>query len=137
MNGGSIIVNSIATGWLTAGIGEDGGGGTITVNDGYINVNAPLAHALYLRSVSYINGGTIECNDSHLVTSMVEFKTYFGVNEDGIGVTFVGGIKSYSQLNLLLSEGLGYYDADGNLIEIADDVTEILDKGDITIKRIN
>lgn len=137
MNGGSIIVNNISNGWLSAGIGEDGGGGTVTINDGYIKVNAPIADALYLRSVTYINGGTIECNHYHMVVSLQELEVHFGVNEDGVGVTFVGGIKCLISLNLLLPEGFGYYDADGNLIEIADDVTEILDKGDVTVKRIN
>ena len=56
--------------------------------------------------------------------------------EEGNGVTFVGGIKSHFTLNLLLSEDLGYYDADGNLVEIADDVTKIIDKGDITVKKL-
>ena len=136
MNGCSIIVNSVAYGWFTAGICEDGSGGFVTVNGGYIYVSDPLAHGLELRSLSYINGGTIESSNYHIVASAYDLKVYFGTNEEGNGVTFVGGVKSHFPLNLLLSEDLGYYDADGNLVENADDVTEIIDKADITVKKL-
>ena len=134
MNSGSIIVNSVATGWLTSGIGEDGPGRNVTINGGYINVNGPVASALYLRSNSYINGGTIECNDDHIGGTET---IYLGTNEEGIGATFIGGIRSHLTINSLLAEGIGYYDANGNLIEVSDDATEVLDKGDIIVKRIN
>ena len=134
MNSGSIIVNSVSTGWLTSGIAEDGPGGTVTINGGYINVNGPVSCALYLRSTSYINGSTIECNDDYIDGTE---KIYLGTNEEGIGATFVGGIKSHLTLNSLLAEGMGYYDANGNLIDVSDDAVEILDKGDIIVKRSN
>ena len=87
-----------------------------------------------LRSTNYINGGTIESNKNHIYSDK---PIYFGTNNEGIGVTFIGGLKSFNTLNSLLTEGVGYYDANGNLIEVGDDVKEIVDKGDITIKKLN
>lgn len=137
MNGGSILVTSVADSRATFGIGEDGTGGTVTINGGYINVNGPVADALYLRDTAYINGGTIECNECHISGSPSQSKIYLGTNEDGVGATFVGGINSWLTLNSLLTDGVGYYDANGNLIEVSDDVKEILAKGDITVKKFD
>jgi len=137
MNGGIINVSGISESYLASGIYEDGPGGTFNMNGGYIKVNAPFAYALYLRGKAYIDGGILESSSGHISGYKSETKIYLGTNAEGIGATFVGGIRSYFTLNSLLSEGVGYYDAFGNLIEVTDDVTEILDKGDITIKRIN
>ncbi len=137
INGGTINVTGICEYSVSFGIREAGTGGTFTMNGGYINVNAPLVEALSLRGTAYINGGTIESNMLHIHGIASEAKIYLGTNEEGIGATFVGGIKSYLTLNSLLTESVGYYDDNGNLIEVSDDVKEILDKGDITIKKIN
>ena len=137
MNGGTINVSSISEYYLSAGIYEDGPGGTFTMNGGHLKVNSPFAEALHLRGTSSINYGIIESSTYHISGDKSDIKIHLGTNAEGIGATFVGGINSFSSLNSLLSEGVGYYDANGNLIEVADDVTEILDKGDITIKRIN
>lgn len=137
MNGGIINVSSIGEYNLSTAIYEDGPGGTFTMNGGYINVNAPFADALYLKGTAYINGGIMESSSGHISGDKSKTKIYLGTNAEGIGATFVGGINSFFTLNSLLSEGVGYYDANGNFIEVTDDVTEILDKGDITIKRIN
>ena len=137
MNGGIINVSGICEFSLASGIYEDGPGGTFNMNGGYIKVNAPIADALYLRGIAYINGGILESSSGHISGTKSETKIYLGTNTEGIGATFVGGISSFFTLNSLLSEGVGYYDSFDNLIEVTDDVTEILDKGDITIKRIN
>ena len=134
INGGLIVVNSVSEMWITAGIYFEGNGGTLTMNDGYICVNGPFAEGLHLRSTNYINGGTIESNKTHIYSDK---PINFGTNDEGIGVTFIGGLKSFNTLNSLLTEGVGYYDANGNLIEVGDDVKEIVDKGDITIKKLN
>lgn len=134
MNGGSVLVTSVADGWLTFGVSEDGSGGIFTMNGGIIKIEAPLGRALYLRGTAYINGGTIECKGGHVYSDAT---IYLGTNEEGVGATFVGGIKSSFTLNSILTEGVGYYDINGNLIEINDDVKEILDKGDIIVKRIS
>ena len=136
INGGSILVTSVCEYRMSSGIGEEGTGGIFTMNGGYINVNSPSAEALSLRT-AYINGGTIESNKLHISGSPSYSKNYLGTNEDGVGATFVGGIKSWLTLNSLLTEGVGYYGADGKLIEINDEVVNILNKGDITIKRID
>lgn len=137
MNGGIINVSSIGEYHLSAAIYEDGPGGTFTMNGGYINVNALFANALHLRGTAYINGGIIESSSDHISGNKSETEIYLGTNAEGIGATFVGGISSFLTLNSLLSEGVGYYDANGNLIDVANDVTKILDKGDITVKEIN
>lgn len=137
MNGGIINVSGISESYLSSGIYEDGPGGTFNMNGGYIKVNSPIADALHLRGTAYINGGKMESSNNHLSGSKSQTKIYLGTDSEGIGATFVGGIKSYFTLNSLLSEGVGYYNANGNLIEVTDDVTEILDQGDITIKRNN
>ena len=137
MNGGIINVSSIGEYHLSAAIYEDGPGGTFTMNGGYINVNALFANALHLRGTAYINGGIIESSSDHISGNKSETEIYLGTNAEGIGATFVGGINSFFTLDSLLSEGVGYYNANGNLIEVADDVTEIIDQGDITIKRIS
>ena len=137
MNGGIINVSGISEYHLSAGIDEDGPGGTFTMNGGHIKVNSPFAFGLTLESTGYINGGIIESNGRHVSGTKSRTKIYLGTNEEGIGATCIGVINSLFTLNSLLSEGVGYYDANENLIEVADDVTEILDKGDITIKRIN
>ena len=107
------------------------------MNGGYIKVNSPFARTLYLKGTAYINGGILESSGGHISGNKSETKIYLGTNAEGIGTTFVGGISSFLTLNSLLSEGVGYYNANGNLIEVADDVTEILGQGDITIKRIS
>lgn len=137
MNGGIINVSGISEYNLSTAIYEAGPGGTFTMNGGYINVSAPFAEALYLKGTAYINGGIMESSSGHISGDKSNIKIYLGTNEEGIGATFVGGIKSFFTLDSLLSEGVGYYDANGNLIEVADDVTEIIDQGDITIKRNN
>lgn len=137
MNGGIINVSSISESYLSSGICEDGPGGTFNMNGGYIKVNSPFARTLYLKGTAYINGGILESSGGHISGNKSETKIYLGTNAEGIGTTFVGGISSFLTLNSLLSEGVGYYNANGNLIEVADDVTEILGQGDITIKRIS
>ena len=137
MNGGIFNISSINELYVSAGIYEDGPGGTFTMNGGHIKVNAPFAMGLYLQDTGYINGGIIESNGRHVSGTKSRTKIYLGTNEEGIGATFIGGINSFFTLNSLLTDGVGYYDANGNLIEVVDDVIEILDKGDITIKKIN
>ena len=107
----------------------------MTINGGSINVNAPSSYALKARSTWYVNGGTITSNGYHVDGGTI----YLSTNDEGIGATFVEGIKCYQTINsfLNLTEGVGYYDADGNLVEVANDVKEITDKGDITVKKNN
>lgn len=135
VNGGKINVTGVSTYRAAFGIFEDGTGGTVTINGGSINVTGPVSTAFYARSSWSIKGGTIATNGNHIEVSggTVSLQT----NDEGIGATFVGGIKSTTTLNTFLSEGVGYYDADGNLIDVADDVKEITDKGDITIRKNN
>ena len=133
VNGGTINVTGVAESSITSGINdESSSAGTVTINGGSINVNAPSSFALKARSTWYVNGGTITSNGYH-IDGTVSLQT----NDEGIGATFVDGIKSWNTLNSLLSEGVGYYDADGNLVEVANDVKEITDKGDITVKKNN
>ena len=135
VNGGTINVTGVAESWITSGINESSSVGTVTINGGSINVNAPSSYALKARSTWYVNGGTITSNGYHVDGGTI----YLSTNDEGIGATFVEGIKCYQTINsfLNLTEGVGYYDADGNLVEVANDVKEITDKGDITVKKNN
>lgn len=87
--------------------------------------------------VSYEEKEPTCIESGHISGDKLKTKIYLGTNAEGIGATFIGGINSFLTLNSLLSEGVGYYDANGNLIEVADNLTEIIDQGDITIKRNN
>lgn len=135
MNGGSILVNNVTDSWQSSGVREAGEGGTFTMNEGYISATAEGAIALYLRKTACINGGTITTNGDHIWSSDI---INLGTNESSIGATFIGGIKSSKTLNsiLKLTDGVGYYDTNGNLIEVSDDIKEITEKGDITVKKI-
>ena len=135
VNGGTINVTGVAEYSITSGINESSSVGTVTINGGSINVNAPSSYALKARSTWYVNGGTITSNGYHVDGGTI----YLSTNDEGIGATFVEGIKCYKTINsfLNLTEGVGYYDADGNLVEVANDVKEITDKGDITVKKNN
>ncbi|MBQ7760472.1 MAG: hypothetical protein IJ400_00300 [Clostridia bacterium] len=136
INGGTINCNGIATNYNTYGVYTTGLKAKFTMNGGNINVFSPSSDALVLVGTNYINGGVINTDGWHIFSNSEKATISLGTNEEGIGATFVGGIKSNITLNYLLAECVGYYDANGNLIEVADDVKEITDKGDITVKKI-
>ena len=85
------------------------------------------------NAIVKITGGSFDC-DTDLDNWSGSVK--FSVGENGIGATFVDGMNvDETTLNELLVTGVRYW-AGETLLTVNDGVTEITDRGDITVKAI-
>lgn len=111
--------------------------GTCVINDGIFSGNE---YAFECANDSYITiyGGSFTGGEADLHprnrTGILNFNT-----QTGKGAVFPGGISRRNQtgfdLNKLLSAGAGYFDKDGNSINVQDGYNSCNDKGDVIVKK--
>lgn len=111
--------------------------GTCVINDGIFSGNQ---YAFECANDSYITiyGGSFTGEKADLnprkKTGILNFNT-----QTGKGAVFPGGISRTYQtgfdLNKLLSSGAGYFDENGNSINVQDGYNSCIDKGDVIVKK--
>lgn len=108
--------------------------GVVTINGGNISALGMNVSAVKINGYGYINGGTFNCEGKDIIG---DGNIILGLNEEGIGTTFIGGLSSSRTLNSLLTPGAGFYDVKHDVkITISNSSLSVtgFPEGDIIIK---
>ena len=127
-NNGSVDING---GTLTgANYGLDISNSTLTISGGSISGEASRALKSYKSTVT-ISGGIF--SGTYHIDNMSDSAIRLIVGENGIGATFLGGLRvCRTYLDVIIGEGAAYWQG-GKQLTVADDAEEITG-GDVTIK---